>query len=285
MVSPAVRRKQAKCSRQTGLSQRRACQLLRVARSTLNYPSRQELKDQRLLEQIRPLAQRYPRYGYRRIWALLRRAGERINHKRVHRLWKLQALSLSRKRKRPRRGPPGPRPLAPTRPNEVWAYDFVHDRCANGQPLKCLGLVDEYTRECLALEVESRIDAQRVMESLERTMRHYGAPQYLRSDHGPEFVARAVRSWLKGQEVNTAYIEPGKPWQNGVNESFFDKLRDECLNREWFTHLREARVLLQAYRREYNQERPHSSLGYQTPAEKAAKERTRQPGLTFALAR
>jgi len=184
MVSPAVRRQQVKSGRQTGLSQRRACQLLRVARSTLNYPSRQELKDQRLWEQIRPLAQRYPRYGYRRIWALLRRAGEPINHKRVHRLWKLQALSLSRKRKRPRRGPPSPRPLAPTRPNEVWAYDFVHDRCANGQPLKCLGLVDEYTRECLALEVESRIDAQRVMESLERTMRRYGAPQYLRSDHG-----------------------------------------------------------------------------------------------------
>ncbi len=161
----------------------------------------------------------------------------------------------------------------------------MHDRCTNGQPLKCLGLVDEYTRECLALEVESRIDAQRVMESLARTIKRYGAPQYLRSDRGPEFVARAVQSWLKQQEVDTAYIEPGKPWQNGVNESFFDKLRDECLNREWFAHLREARVLLQAYREQYNEERPHSSLGYQIPAEKAAKERTQPPGLTSAVAR
>jgi putative transposase len=166
----------------------------------------------------------------------------------------------------------------------VWAYDFVHDRCANGQALKCLGIVDEYTRECLALEPDTRIDARRVIEILERTMEQYGTPQYLRSDQGPEFVAQAVRTWLADKEVNTAYIEPGKPWQNGVNESFFDKLRDECLNREEFAHLREARVLLRLYRRHYNEHRPHSSLGCQTPQEVAARERGKLPSLTFALA-
>ena len=151
--------------------------------------------------------------------------------------------------------------------------------------LKCLGIVDEYTRECLALEADSRIAAQRVIEILECTMKEYGTPQYLRSGNGPEFVAAAVQAWLAKNQVDTAYIEPGKPWQNGVNESFFDKLRDECLNLEEFAHLLEARLLLSAYRRHYNQQHPHSSLGYQTPSEVAAVERDNCQGLTFASAR
>lgn len=268
-----------------GISQRRGCHLLSVSRSTLGYQSKQARKDEAVLRQMKELALQYPRYGYRRIWALLRRAGELINHKRVHRLWKLHGLSLSRKRKRKRRGPPSPRPLAASAPNQVWAYDFVHDRCANGTALKCLGIVDEYTRECLALEADSRLDAGRVIEVLERTMAQYGTPQYLRSDNGPELVAQAVQAWLADNAVSTAYIEPGKPWQNGVNESFFDKLRDECLNLEELAHLLEARVILGAYRRHYNEHRPHSSLGYQTPAEVAAVERETLPTLTFALAR
>lgn len=265
------------------ISQRRGCQLLSVSRSNLGYQSKRPLKDESLLKQMRQLVLEHPRYGYRRIWALMRRAGERINHKRVHRLWKLHGLSLARKRKRKRRGPPHPRPLAPTRPNEVWAYDFVHDHCANGQALKCLGMVDEYTRECLVLEADTRINAHRVIEVLEQTMHRYGTPKYIRSDHGPEFVATAVQTWLADNEVNTAYTEPGKPWQNGVNESFFDKLRDECLNLEWFTHLLEARVVLANYQKHYNEQRPHSSLGYQTPAEVAACERNKLPDLTLAL--
>jgi len=198
---------------------------------------------------MRQLALKHPRYGYRRIWALLRRAGEQVNHKRVYRLWKLHGLTLVCKRKRKRRNPPHPRPLTPTRPNEVWAYDFVHDRCENGQALKCLGIVDEYTRECLALEPDSRINARQVIEILKTTMQCYGTPQYLRSDHGPEFVAIAVQQWLTDNRVKTAYTQPGKPWQNGINESFFDKLRDECLNMEWFAHLTEAKVILNAFRK------------------------------------
>jgi len=238
-----------------------------------------------MVKRMKELALQNPRYGYRRIWALLRRAGEIVNHKRVHRLWKLYDLSLSRKRKRKRRGPSQPRLLAPSGPNQMWAYDFVHDWCVNGQALKCLGIVDEYTRECLALEADNRIDAKRVIEILETTVEQYGTPQNLRSDHGPEFVAKAVQAWLADNEVNTAYIEPGKPWQNGLNESFFDKLRDECLNLEEFAHLREARVLLKAYRKHYNEQRTHSSLGYRTPNEVAAVEREKLPSLTFALAR
>jgi len=232
-----------------GISQRRGCQLLSVSRSSLGYQSKRACKDKPLLAWMKQLALEHPRYGYRRIWALLRRAGELCNHKRVHRLWKLHGLSLTRKQKRKRRKPPMPRPLTPTRPNQVWAYDFVHDHCENGQALKCLGIVDEYTRECLALEPDTRINAQRVIEILEKTMQHYGTPQYLRSDQGPEFIAEAVQKWLYDHKVDTAYIEPGKPWQNGVNESFFDKLRDECLNLEWFAHLLEARMVLNAFRK------------------------------------
>ena len=251
----------------------------------LGYESRQAAKNEALVARMQELALQHPRYGYRRIWALLHRGGEHINHKRVHRLWKLHGLRLCRKRKRKRRGPVGPRPLVATGPNQVWAYDFVHDRCDNGQPLKCLGMVDEYTRECLALEPDTRIDAKGVIQTLEMTMQQYGTPKYLRSDNGPEFVAAAVQQWLDEQEVDTAYIEPGKPWQNGVNESFFDKLRDECLNRESFAHLLEARVVLAAYRQQYNEQRPHSSLGYRTPAEVAKVERPKLPSLTLALVR
>jgi len=284
-VKASVRRELVPLACQRGISQRRGCHLLSVSRSTLGRESKQACKDESLLRKMKELALQYPRYGYRRVWAVLRRAGELVNHKRVHRLWKLHGLSLSRKRKRKRRGPSQPRPLAPTGANQVWAYDFVHDRCANGQALKCLGLVDEYTRECLALEADSRSDAQRVIEILERTMAQYGTPQYLRSDNGPELVAATVQAWLADNEVSTAYIDPGKPWQNGVNESFFDKLRDECLNLEEFANLPEARVILNAYRRHYNEQRPHSSLGYQTPHEVAAVARVRVTCLTFALAR
>ena len=270
-------------AQQGEISQRRGCQLLKVSRSMLGYQSRRAAKNEALVARMKELALQHPRYGYRRIWAMLRRGGENINHKRVHRLWRLHGLGLSRRRKRKRRGPSLPRPLVATGPNQVWAYDFVHDRCDNGQALKCLGMVDEYTRECLALELDTRIDAQGVIQTLEATMQQYGTPQYLRSDNGPEFVAAAVQRWLGEQEVDTAYIEPGKPWQNGVNESFFDKLRDECLNRESFAHLLEARVVLAAYRKEYNEQRPHSSLGYRTPAEVAAVERAKLPCLTLAL--
>ncbi len=159
------------------------------------------------------------------------------------------------------------RPLQATRPNHVWAYDFVHDTCANGQKLKVLTVIDEWTRECLAVEVDGRINARRVIQVVQRLITQYGAPTFIRSDNGPEFVAQAVKTWLAVSGIQTAYIEAGKPWQNGRNESFNGKLRDECLNVEWFRHRLEARVVIEQWRQQYNEHRPHSSLKYRTPTE------------------
>jgi len=167
----------------------------------------------------------------------------------------------------------GVRPLAPTRPNQVWAYDFLYDQCANGQHLKLLTVVDEWTRECLAIEVDGRITAKRVISVLHALMERYGRPMFLRSDNGPEFVARAVKAWLAQHAVQTVYIDAGKPWQNGTNESFNGKLRDECLNLEWFRHRPEARIVIEQWRRYYNEQRPHSSLAYRTPAQTRAEQR------------
>ena len=157
-------------------------------------------------------------------------------------------------------------PLA-ARPNAVWTYDFVHDWAARGGQFKCLSVVDEFTKECLALVAARSLPGAEVLRVLSHLVARYGAPRYLRSDNGPEFIARRVRRWLAQSGIVTAYIDPGKPWQNGVGESFHSRLRDECLDREWFHSLAEARVLLEQYRRTYNERRPHSSLGYRTPAE------------------
>lgn len=216
---------------------------------------------------MKQLAQEHPRYGYRRIWALLRRQGERVNHKRIYRLWRAHGFSLRVRRPRRRIRPPSPRLPEATRSHEMWAYDFVYDRCANGEALKCLTVVDEYSRLCLAIEVDGRIDSGRVIAVLRRLIQTYGVPCYLRSDNGPEFVASAIKAWLTTNGIGTAYIEPGKPWQNGAIESFIGKFRDECLNGEWFLNRMEARVVIEDYRRRYNEERPHSSLAYRTPAE------------------
>lgn len=249
-----------------GLSSRRACRLMDVARSTLNYQSRMPARDALLEPRLREVAQLHPRYGYRRAWAVLNR-GMLINLKRVRRLWQRLGLSLPKRRPRRRVHSMSLRSLSATTANQVWAYDFVHDSCANGQKLKLLTVVDEWTRECLAIEVGARINSARVKEVLSRLMSWHGRPTYLRSDNGPEFVATRVKEWLKTSGVQTTFIEPGKPWQNGTNESFNGKLRDECLNMEWFRNRAEARVLIEGWRRHYNEERPHSSLDYQTPAQ------------------
>ena len=267
MVSPAGRRAQVRYAVRRRLSCRRACTLLGVSRSTLGYVSRRGRQDVRLLAELRRLATRHPRYGYRRIWALLRRAGQVVNAKRVHRLWRLGGLTLPRRRPhRKQRTGARVRPLA-TAPNAVWTYDFVHDWAARGGPFKCLSVVDEYTKECLALVAARSLPAADVLRVLGQLVSRHGPPRYLRSDNGPEFIARCVRRWLARSGIETAYIDPGKPWQNGVGESFHSRLRDECLDREWFHSLAEARVILAQYRRHYNEARPHSSLGYQTPAE------------------
>jgi len=271
MVSPAGRRAQVRYAVGRRLSCRRACVLLGVPRSTLDYRVRRAERDARLLTELRRLARRHPRYGYRRIWALLRRAGRGINAKRVYRLWRLGGLTLPRRRPR-RKLRTGARvtPLA-ERPNAVWTYDFIHDAAGNGRRFKCLTVVDEYTRECLAITVDRSLPARRVLEVLGHLVARYGPPRYLRSDNGPEFIARRIRRWLTHAGIATAYIDPGKPWQNGVGESFHSRFRDECLDREWFHTPQEARVLIEQYRRQYNEARPHSSLGYHTPAEIGAR--------------
>jgi putative transposase len=267
MVSATARRQQVAYVHGRGISIRRACALLSVARSTLRYESVLEKRDAPVKQAMRELAMRYPRFGYRRIRVFLRRRGMEMCPDRAHRLWRCEGLQVPRRRPRRRVATDRPRPLAPSRANEVWAYDFVYDAFATGQTLKCLTVVDEFTRECLAIDVGSSIRSERVIEVLSKLVSVRGAPRYLRSDNGPEFVSRAILSWLADAKIETALIDPGKPWQNGSNESFNGKFRDECLGLQWFRNRTEAKVLIESWRREYNAIRPHSSLGNLTPAE------------------
>lgn len=220
-----------------------------------------------MVEQVQNLAQRHPRYGYRRIWALLRRCQQRVNKKRVHRLWQRAKLQVRKVRRKRRRVHPTGLPIQATHPGQVWSYDFVHDACRTGTPLKVLTVMDEFTREGLAIEVASTMPSAKVIRVLDQLFRAHGAPEFLRSDNGPEFVALAVQSWLAQHQTATLYIDPGCPWQNGYEERFNGTVRDECLNLYAFHTVAEARVVCGAYLREYNDERPHSSLGYRTPAE------------------
>lgn len=267
MVSAPVRRRQVAYLCQRGRSKRRACALLSVARSALQYQSRLAARDAPVVAVMRELAAQYPRYGYRRIQVLLARRGHLMSVDRVHRLWRQAALQVPRKRPRRRVASHRPRPLPSNGANQVWAYDFVFDACANGQQLKCLTVIDEFTRECLAIDVAGSIRSGRVIEVLSQLVSAHGAPKYLRSDNGPEFVSRAVLRWLTQAKIDIACIDPGKPWQNGSNESFNGKFRDECLSMQWFKNRIDAKILIEQFRREYNQIRPHSSLGQLTPAE------------------
>ncbi len=220
-----------------------------------------------MLEAMRELARQYPRYGYRRIQVFLARRGFEMSPERAYRLWRQAGLQVPRRRARRRIATGRPRPTPPTAANHVWAYDFVFDRCANAQQLKCLTIVDEWTRECLAIEVAGSIRSRHVIDVLARLISVHGVPRYLRSDNCPEFVSRAILKWLHKSNIETAAIDPGKPWQNGTNESFNDTFRDECLSLEWFRSRKEAEVLIGVWRRHYNEVRPHSSLGNLTPKE------------------
>jgi putative transposase len=266
-VSVPARRRQVAYGRGRGLSARRACTLFSVARSALSYRSRKAAKDAAVVERMKDLSRQYPRCGYRRIRIFLGRDGHRMSPGRAHRLWRVAGLQVPRKRPRKRVAAARPRPQAPSGPNQVWSYDFVFDHCANGQQLKCLTVTDEFTKEGLAIEVDGRIRSPRVIEVLSRLVSARGAPMFLRSDNGPEFVSKALLSWIVGQGIGTALIDPGKPWQNGVAESFNGKFRDECLSLEWFRSRAEAKVLIEAWRQHFNEVRPHSSLGYLTPNE------------------
>lgn len=273
MVSALVRRQQVEYARKRGLSSRRACALLSVARSTLGYRSRRADKDGVVVRRMCELAAQYPRYGYRRIRIFLGRDGHGMSPERAHRLWRLAGLQVPRRRPRRRVAASRPRPLPPTAANHVWAYDFVFDTCANGQQLKCLTVVDEWTREALAIDVAGSIRSGRVIEVLARLISVHGAPRHLRSDNGPEFVSSAILRWLAEAHIDTAHIAPGKPWENGLDESFNGRFRDECLNMEWFRTRREAAAIIEGWRQHYNQVRPHSSLNYLTPIEFEQKHR------------
>jgi putative transposase len=216
------------------------------------------------------LVKEHPRFGYRRVWALLRQEGFRVNRKRVYRLWRQQGLKVPRRQKKRRRLGHGGNGCVRRRAqgrDPVWAWDFIRDRTASGKPLKWLSVVDEYTRECVALEVGRSMTAARVVEILAGVIRGRGAPVHIRSDNGPEFIAREIREGLGEAKVGVLYIEPGAPWENGYCESFHARLRDELLEREEFGSLLEARVLAASWREAYNHKRPHSALGYRTPAE------------------
>lgn len=265
MVSVPVRRQQVAFAKARGLSERRSCTLMQVARSALRYRPRLPERDADAMAQMVMLSAQYPRYGYRRIQVFLERQGLPMSADRAYRLWRKAGLQVPRKRPRRRVASRRPRPLAPTAANQVWAYDFIFDACANGQQLKCLTVVDEFTRESLAIDVAGSIRSQRVIEVLSQLISLRGAPKVLRSDNGPEFVSRALLKWSVDQGLDLALIDPGKPWQNGTTESFNGKFRDECLSMEWFRSRAEAKVIIETWRRHYNDVRPHSSLGNQTP--------------------
>ena len=240
---------------------------MKVARSTLHYISQLAQRNAPAVAVMSELAAQYPRYGYRRIQVFLARRGHAMSADRAHRLWRLHGLQVPRKRPRRRVASGRPRPLPATGAGQLWAYDFVFDACANGQQLKCLTVIDEYTRECLAIDVAGSIRSGRVIETLAKLVSVHGAPRYLRSDNGPEFVSRAILKWLTMAQIDMALIDPGKPWQNGMNESFNGKFRDECLAMQWFKNRIDAKILIEDFRREFNEIRPHSSLGQLTPAE------------------
>lgn len=245
-----------------GLSVQRACMLVQIHRSTFRYVAH-PVHDQALLTWVQALVAQHPRYGYRRISALLNRTG-RVNQKRVRRLWQLHRLQVRRVvRKRPRPGQP--ERLQAAYPGHIWAYDFVEDALMDGTTLRILTVMDEFTREGLAIDVAFTTSAERVIGVLTALLAQHGAPAYLRSDNGAEFVAVAVQTWLAAGGVQTLYIEPGKPWQNGKEERFNGTVRDECLNLHVFHSLAEACVRLGTFRHHYNTERPHSALGYLTP--------------------
>jgi putative transposase len=248
------------------MSERKSAKSVRIGRSSLKYKPRPS-RDPELVERMKKVAKKNKRYGYRRVWAELRREGEAINPKRVYRLWRREGLALRPKKRRKKVVTGATVPMKAQRPGQVWTYDFIHDACENGRKLKMLTVVDEFHRESLAIEVEGRLPSRKVLEVLDRLFKKHGVPEFVRSDNGPEFVAKAVKKWIAEKGSQTLYIEPGSPWQNGYGESFNGKFRDECLNMEVFRNRAEAKVVIGTWRRHYNQERPHSSLGYLTPLE------------------
>lgn len=265
-----VRHTQDRCQ----VSQRRACQSLGVSRSTVRYECQPDDDEaRRLVARMHELVRQYPRYGYRFVGAKLRQEGWHVNSKRIYRLWRREGFKVPRKaRKRRRLGHSGNSCVRrrAEHPDHVWTWDFIHDRTTSGKPLKWFAITDEFTRECLALEVDRSLTSDRVLDVLTNLFLTRGMPRHIRSDNGPEFIATAIRRHAEQSGLEMLYIEPGSPWENGFAESFFSRLRDELLNCEEFANLAEARWFARRRQEEHNHERPHSSLSYQTPSAFAA---------------
>jgi putative transposase len=254
------------------VSERRVCRVLEQPRSTQRREAVIRSDEPLLTERIISLACQYGRYGYRRVTVLLKNEGWRVNHKRVERLWRREGLKVPQRQPKRRRlwfNDGSCIRLRPMYANHVWSYDFVAERTTDGKPIRMLNIIDEYTRECLAIHIGRKIKASDVLYTLSELFILRGAPDYLRSDNGSEFTAEMVRGWLQRLGVKTLYIEPGSPWENGYIESFNGKLRDELLNGEIFDTVTEAQVITERWRKQYNTIRPHSSLGYRPPAPEA----------------
>ena len=254
------------------VSERRVCRVLGQHRSTQRRLPQGRADEDRLVADMIELTRQYGRYGYRRVAALLRDAGWKVNDKRVERLWKREGLKVPMKQ--PKKGRLWLNDgscvrLRPEYRNHVWSYDFVHHRTDDGRAFRTLNILDEHSRECLAIRVKRKLNSTEVIDALTDLFILRGVPAYIRSDNGPEFIAEAVRAWIKAVGAKTAYIEPGSPWENGYCESFNGRMRDELLNGEIFYSLREAQIIIESWRKHYNTKRPHSALGYRPPAPEA----------------
>ncbi|MDP6680655.1 MAG: IS3 family transposase [Pelagibacteraceae bacterium] len=264
------------------VSERRICRVLGQHRSTQRHVPRGQADEARLVTDMIELTRQYGRYGYRRIAALLRDAGWHVNDKRIERLWRREGLKVPRKQ--PQKGRLWLNDgscvrLRPQYRDHVWSYDFVHHRTDDGRSFRTLNIIDEYSRECLAIRVKRKLNSTDVIDTLTDLFILRGIPAYIRSDNGPEFVAQAVRDWIKAVGAKTAYIEPGSPWENGYCESFNARFRDECLNGEIFYTLKEAQIIIEQWRRHYNTVRPHSALGYRPPAPETIVQMDQRPAM------
>lgn len=269
MVGPGQKRDAVRQVAEAGLcSLRSACRYVRLSWSSFCYRAkRASEKMAQLMRAIIAASRLYPRYGYRRVRAVLVREGWPVSRKLVQRIRRREGLGVKPPRPKHRRqgASTGTHPTQAERPNHVWSWDFISDRTDKGGPLRVLSLIDEYTRQCISLTVARSLKAADVIAALKRAIAERGAPGHIRSDNGPEFIARATRDYLADQRIQTLYIDPGSPWQNGHVESFHNRLKDECLNQEWFLSVAEARVVIEAWRKQYNQQHPHSKLGFLAP--------------------
>ncbi len=256
------------------ISIRRACRLAEVSRTVLGYEPKPHPENEAIQTRMVELAQERRRFGYRRIHVLLRREGVHANHKRIERLYGLAGLAVRRRRRRERIAVERQPLLLPAGPNEVWSMDFVMDRLEDGRRLKALTIVDDFTKESVDIVLDHGMSSHYVVRALDQVVRFRGKPGAIRTDQGPEFTARALDQWAYRHGVALKLIQPGKPTQNGFIESFNGKFRDECLNEHWFSTLAEARAIVTAWRRDYNERRPHSAIGYLTPAEYGALHRS-----------